>query len=103
MIMVKRVVRRTGRSPLIVRYRQATEPPTAEELPLATDKPTPPWHGQRVKLEDLPNFKARWGLVALHAEWPEGERCPRLCLVEVQESMRSAGCQDLPEQDDMTE
>jgi hypothetical protein len=81
--MVWKVILPSGRSRVMIRYRQAAEPPTAAEPSSATDKRTPPWHGQRVKLEDLPDFKARWGLVTVYAEWPEGARCPRLYLVEV--------------------
>jgi hypothetical protein len=103
MIMVKKVIRVTGPATVLIRYRQAADPLTASKSSLATDERKPPWRGQRVKLEDLPDFKARWGLVALYAEWPESERCPRLYLVEVQESMRSTGCQDLPDHHGMTE
>jgi hypothetical protein len=82
--MVRKVIRRTGRSPVMVRYRQAAEPPTAAGPSSATDKRTPPWHGQQVKLENLPDFKAKWGLVTVYAEWPEGDSCPILYLVEVE-------------------
>jgi hypothetical protein len=80
--MARKVIRRTGRATVMVRYRQVAELPTAAEPASATNKLTPPWHGQRVKLEDLPDFKARWGLVTVYAEWPEGDLCPKLYLVE---------------------
>jgi hypothetical protein len=83
-IMIKKTFRRMGRAKIVVRYRKAAEPPTPAEAVRATNRPTPPWHGQRVKIEDLPSFKARWGLVTVYAEWPEGERCPRLYLVEME-------------------
>lgn len=44
----------------------------------------PPWAGQRVKIEDLPEFKARWGLQANAGAWPEDAPCPRLGFQEAQ-------------------
>ena len=82
--MIKKTIRRAARPKIVVRYRQAGEPPASAEPVRANDKPTPPWHGQRIKIEDLPSFKARWSLVTVYAEWPEGERCPRLYLVEME-------------------
>ena len=81
--MVRRVIRRTGRATVMVRYRQAAEPPSAAEPSPATDKPTPPWHIQQVKPEDLADFKARRGLATVYADWPEDDLYPKLYLVEV--------------------
>lgn len=40
----------------------------------------PPWAGQRVRIEDLPEFKARWGLQVVGGEWAEGAPCPTLTM-----------------------
>ncbi len=95
---VRKVIRRTlrrrscsGRKATI-RYRggagqPATAVPPGNGDPSATGGPpaTPPWHGCQVKIEDLPSFTARWGLVAVRGEWPKGETCPKLYLVGVEQ------------------
>lgn len=38
-------------------------------------KSDPAWVGQKVRIEDLPDFKARHGLQTVRIEWPEGSSC----------------------------
>ena len=83
--MVRKVIRPSGRSGVMIRYRQATEPPEPAAPLAGMDSPaTSSWHGRQIKLEDLADFKAEWGLVTVYAGWPEGDPCPILCLVEVE-------------------
>jgi hypothetical protein len=83
--MVKKVIRPSARSRVMIRYRQATETPMDVEPAAARGGPSPPsWHGLLIKIEELPDFKARWGLATVYAEWPEGDLCPVLYLVEVE-------------------
>ena len=83
--MVRKVIRPSGWSRVMIRYGQATEPPESAAPLAATDSPTTSsWHGRRIKLEDLADFKAEWGLVTVYAEWPEGDPCPTLYLAEVE-------------------
>ena len=83
--MVRKAIRPSDRPRVTIRYRQATEPPEATAPLVAMDSPTTSsWHGRRIKLEDLADFKAEWGLVTVYAEWPEGAPCPILYLVEVE-------------------
>jgi hypothetical protein len=73
--MVMKAIRPSGRPRVTIRYRQVIEPPEAAAPLAAVDSPTTSsWHGRRIKLEDLADFKA---------EWPEGDPCPILYLVEV--------------------
>jgi hypothetical protein len=83
--MVKKVIRPSDRSRVLIRYRRATEQPESAAPLVAMDSPTTSsWHSRRIKLEDLADFKAEWGLVTVYAEWPEGDPCPILYLVEVE-------------------
>ena len=83
--MVRKVIRSSSRSRVMIRYRQATEAPeSAAPLAAIDSSAMPLWLGRRIKLEDLDDFKAQWGLVAVYAEWPEGDPCPILYLVEVE-------------------
>ena len=83
--MVRKVIRPSGRSGVMIRYRQATEAPESAAPLDATDgSATSSWHGRRIKLEDLADFKAEWRLVTVCAEWPEGDPRPILYLVEVE-------------------
>ena len=59
--------------------------PKAETTPAAranVDDP-PEWVGQRVRIEDLADFKRRFGLQRLGSDWPEGQPCPVVYLVGV--------------------
>ena len=80
--MVRKVIRPSGRSGVMIRYRQVPEP--AAPLAGMDSSATSSWHGRRIKLEDLADFKAEWGLITVYAEWPEGDPCPILYLVEVE-------------------
>jgi hypothetical protein len=101
--MVRKVMRPSGRSRVTIRYRRATEPPEAVAPLVAVDRPTiSSWNGCRIKLEDLDDFKAEWGLITVYAEWPEEATCPIVYLVEVQ-PRQATGHRDLPDQDRMTE
>ena len=40
------------------------------------------WEGQRVKLEDLADFKAMHGLETVASEWPRGKPCPVMYFTE---------------------
>jgi hypothetical protein len=83
--MVRKVMRPSGRSGAMIRYRQVAEPPEAAASLAGRDSPAiSSWHGLRIKLEDLADFKAKRGLVTVYAEWPEGDPCPILYLVEVE-------------------
>jgi hypothetical protein len=83
--MVRKVIRPSGRPRVLIRYGQITKPPEVAAPLAAMDSPsTSSWHGCRIKLEDLADFKAKWGLVTVYAEWPEGDPCPILYLVEVE-------------------
>lgn len=48
------------------------------ELPAPAPIPAPEasWDGERIKIEDLPAFKERMGLVVVGSEWREGAPCP---------------------------
>ena len=83
--MVRKVIRPSGRSGVMIRYRQVPTP-AEPAAPLAgMDIPaTSSWQGRRIKLEDLADFKAEGGLVTVYAEWPEGDPCPILYLVEAE-------------------
>lgn len=35
----------------------------------------PAWAGQRIRIENLPDFKVRHGLQTVRIEWPEGSSC----------------------------
>ena len=78
--MVREVIQPSGRSGVMIRYRQVPAAPLAGMDSAATSS----WHGRRIKLEDLADFKAEWGLVTVYAEWPEGDPCPILYLVEME-------------------
>ncbi len=54
----------------------------ASDGPQAVTSTPLPWEGQRVRIEDLPDFKLRWGLVTVGSRWGAGEPCPTLYLVE---------------------
>ena len=83
--MVRKVIRPSGRSGVMIRYRQVPEAPEpAAPLAAIDSSATSLWLGRRIKLEDLVDFKAEWGLVTVYAEWPEGDPCPILYLVEVE-------------------
>jgi hypothetical protein len=91
--VVRKVIHRTRRLPcsarkVTIRYtaggQTVARAPTAEPRAIAGPEAPPPWHGQRVTIEDLPAFAARRGLLAVRGEWPAGEACPRLYFVEVQ-------------------
>ena len=83
--MVRKVTRPSGRSRVMIRYRQVPEEPEPAAPLAEMDGPArSSWHGRRIKLEDLADFKAEWGLVTVYAEWPEGDPCPILYLVEVE-------------------
>jgi len=83
--MVRKVIRSSSRSRVMIRYRQATEAPeSAAPLAAIDSSAMPLWLGRRIKLEDLDDFKAQWGLVAVYAAWPEETQCPIVYLVEVQ-------------------
>jgi hypothetical protein len=60
-------------APKVVMAREIQKNPEVE----------PPWCGQRVRVDDLPAFKARWGLRTVGGDWPEEEPCPHLIMVEV--------------------
>ena len=47
---------------------------------------TPAWVGQSVRLEDLPDFKERWGLRTVGSAWLEGDGCPTVFLVPMGKS-----------------
>lgn len=55
----------------------------AELIALLSAPVVPPWAGQRVKIEDLPAFRERWGLRVVAGSWPEGQACPVLTCCEV--------------------
>ena len=83
--MVRKVIRPSGRSGVMIRYRQASEMPEPAAPLAGMDSPaTATWHGRRIKLEALADFRAEWGLVTVYAEWSEGDPCPLLYLVEVE-------------------
>jgi hypothetical protein len=83
--MVRKVIRPSGLPKVMIRYRQAPEAPEPAAPLAAMDSPaTSSWPGRRIKLEDLADFKAEWGLITVYAEWPEGDPCPILYLVEVE-------------------
>ena len=77
--MVRKVIRRRGRPKVIVHYKRPLRQ-AAVEGP-APSKPAA-WEGQRVPIEDLPEFKAKHGLVTVGGCWPDGEPCPRLFFAE---------------------
>ena len=54
------------------------------------DAPSPDWVGQRVKIEDLPAFKEKWGLRTVNSEWIEGEPRPTVFLEPVQADFGAA-------------
>ena len=54
------------------------------------DAPPPGWVGQRVKIEDLPAFKEKWGLRTVSSEWLEGEACPTMFLESLQAGFGAA-------------
>ena len=59
--------------------------PKAETTPAAranVDDP-PEWVGQRVRIEDLADFKRRFGLQVVGSDWRPGEACPVFYLVGV--------------------
>ena len=46
-------------------------PPTPAAEPVIS-APAPAWAGVTMRLEDLADFKARWGLELLAIDWPPG-------------------------------
>jgi hypothetical protein len=83
--MVRKLIRPSGLPKVMIRYRQVPKPPEPAAPLAGMDIPaTSSWHGRRIKLEDLADFKAEWGLVTVYAEWPEGDPCPILYLVEAE-------------------
>lgn len=65
---------------------QATETapdPTFPDNPLAAGLTAPPWAGQRVRIDELDEFKRRYGLQTVGSEWPEGQPFPVVGLAEV--------------------
>jgi hypothetical protein len=87
-IVVRTAKHRSRRPRVTIHWREAGQGArraAAAEPPASPGTATlHPWHGQRIKIEDLAGFTARWGLVAVGSDWPEGEPCPRLYLAEVQ-------------------
>jgi hypothetical protein len=84
--MFTKVIRRTRRPKVTIRYVASGQPPATADA-----SAPPPWHGQRVKIEDLASFAARWGLLAVRGEWPAGDPCPRLYMVETSKGFRTLG------------
>jgi hypothetical protein len=82
------MTRRARRPRVTILWREAGQGATR---PGAEEPPAPPWHGQRVRIEELAGFAARWRLAAVGGDWPEGEACPRLYLVEVQDRPARGG------------
>jgi hypothetical protein len=86
--MVRKVIRPSGRPRVTIRYRKTSETPIDVQLAIAEpaariDGPSPPpWHDLLIKIAELPDFKARWGLVTVYAAWPEEIPCPIVYLVE---------------------
>jgi hypothetical protein len=82
----RRVVVRHQRAPALPSPRPDTansagRPDTAN----SAGRPAPPWSGQRVRIEDLPAYLARWGLKAVGGD-PDlaGQPWrPRVYVVEV--------------------
>jgi hypothetical protein len=78
--VVRRAKHRSRRPRVTVHWREAGQGArrvAAAELPASPGTATlPPWHGRRIKIEDLAGFAAQWGLVAVGSDWPEGEPCP---------------------------
>jgi hypothetical protein len=87
--MVRKVIRPSGRPGVTIRYRKTSEMPIDVQLAIAEPAATidgpspPPWHGLLIKIAELPDFRARWGLVTVYAAWPEEIPCPIVYLVEV--------------------
>ena len=60
--MVRKVIRPSGRSWVMIRYRQVPDAPEPAAPLAGMDSPaTSSWHGRRIKLEDLADFKAKYG------------------------------------------
>lgn len=43
---------------------------------VTVDAPPPEWAGKRMPIDDMPAFRARYGLRVVRAEWRRGEPCP---------------------------
>ncbi len=51
----------------------------------------PEWVGVRVKIEELPSFRARWGLVTVGSRWPLDLPCPVFEFAPVSAAQGQAG------------
>ena len=81
---------RPARMPRTAKTTQ--EPGPAGNSAVAALVEPAPWEGQRVSLNDLADFKRRWGLVSVPGGgWAEGEPCPTLYFSEVVSNGQTTG------------
>ncbi len=69
----------------------ALSPELPLDLPETSREQEPaPWVGARVGIEDLPEFRQKWGLEIVGSRWPSDQPCPTLEFAEV--AVVEGGC-----------